>query len=291
MIRRISRFFMMLIVLMSASTASAQKRLLFYGNSFTIATGFGSTRSIPQMIQTLATAAGQPSPIVVNPSVAGWSLQQHLTSNTATINTGLTAGQNWDAVILQDFSTQPTQIGNTALHRSSYAGLFAAVKARSPDVKAIGYETWARWPGHPYYTGNPPTFTNAALMQSQLREGYRLSTADVNALYGAGTSTVAPAGDAWERTGFATNLYAGDGYHANNRGTLLSAMVLYGTIYGDPTIRDITLNSASLTALGVNATDAAFLAGVAESVLPEPTTLTVVGAASILVLRRRPVCS
>jgi hypothetical protein len=277
-----------LLVMLSVSVATAEtaKNLLFYGNSFTIATGFGSSRSVPDVVKAIANAAGRPAPNVVNPSVAGWTLQQHLTSNTGTINSGIAAGQNWDAVILQDYSTQPTHIGSVAEHRSSYLAMYQLVKARSPSAVAIGYETWARGPGHEYYSGNPPTFANPAAMQSELRAGYALSTADVNALYGPGTSTVAPAGDAWERANFPLNFYASDIYHASNRGTLLNAMVLYGTIYNDPTIRDINMPSLLLT-LGISTTDAQTLAGFAESVLPEPASLAVLSFVGISLCTRR----
>lgn len=280
-------FLSTLLVLTCANFVSAQaKNLLFYGNSFTIATGFGSSRTVPELVRGIANAAGQPAPTVVNPSIAGWSLQQHINSNTGTINSGIPAGQNWDAVILQDFSTQPTHIGNLAEHRSSYKALFELVKARSPNVKAIGYETWARGPGHSFYTGNPPSFANPAAMQAELREGYALSTADVNAVHGAGTSTVAPAGDAWERAGFPLNYYASDIYHAANRGTLLNAMVLYGTIYNDPTIRDISMPTLLLN-LGISTTEAQTIAGYAEAVLPEPTSLTMLVFAGFATCTRR----
>ena len=48
-------------------------------------------------------------------------------------------------------------------------------------------------------------------------------------------------GDAWENAGFALNLYGTDIYHAQNRGTLLTALVLYGVIYQDSTTSDIDL--------------------------------------------------
>lgn len=278
----LSIFTLMLSV--SIATAENAKNLLFYGNSFTIASGFGSSQTVPNLVRSIANAAGHPAPTVVNPSIAGWSLQQHLTSNTGTINTGIAAGQNWDAVILQDYSTQPTHIGNMAEHRSSYLAMYQLVRARSAGAVAIGYETWARGPGHSYYPG---TFANPAAMQAELRNGYNLSTADVNAIYGPGTSTVARAGDAWQAAGFPINYYASDIYHAANRGSLLNAMVIYGTIYGDTTIRDINMPSLLLT-LGISTTDAQALAGYAESVLPEPASLTMLGFAGMaLCLRRR----
>jgi hypothetical protein len=78
-------------------------------------------------------------------------------------------------------------------------------------------------------------------MQQELREGYQLSTGDINAAVGAGSAAYAPVGDAWENAGFPLNLYASDIYHAQNRGSLLTALVLYGVIYQDSTTSDIDL--------------------------------------------------
>ena len=80
-------------------------------------------------------------------------------------------------------------------------------------------------------------------MQQEVRDGYRLSTQDINAAIGANLARYAPVGDAWELAGFPLNFYADDIYHAQNRGTLLNALVLYQTIYDDPTTSDIPLSS------------------------------------------------
>lgn len=269
----------------SLCTAQAQN-LLFYGNSFTIAVGFGSSRSVPDLVRDIAVVAGEPSPFIVNASIAGWSLNQHRASNTNVITTSIAPGQTWDKVILQDFSTRPTQIGNLADHRASYVSLFQAVRNHSPAVNAIGYETWARAPGHSFYTGANPSFPGGpAQMQQQLRDGYALSTGDVNALYGAGTSTVSPVGDAWENANW-QSLHAGDLYHAQNRGSLLAALVLYSTIYDDPTLTDINLTGV-LGSLGLSVAEGAFLASVAESTVPEPASLAGLAAVGVILMRRR----
>lgn len=264
------------------------KNLLFYGNSFTIASGFGSSVSVDTMVKAIAVAAGQPQPYTRSAAVANQSLEWHRLNNTATITNGIAAGQKWDAVVLQDFSTYPTHIGNLALHRSSYLGLFQLVRNHSPNVKAIGFETWARGPGHSFYTGGSPSFPGGpSEMQQELRSGYALSTADVNALYGAGTSTVSPVGDGWENAGFPVNFYASDIYHAANRGTLLTSLMLYSTIYQDPTVSDINLGSI-LTALGISSADGAMIAGVVDRTVPEPSTaIVMIGVLGFGALSRR----
>jgi len=182
-------------VFLLAGSSQAGINILFYGNSFTL--GSGSTRSVDALVNDIALAAGQADPYTLSAAVSGQSLSYHLAYNTAVISSGLPAGQTWDYVVLQDYSTQPTHLGSVAVHRADFAAMYQTVAAHSPDVKVIGFETWARAPGHSFYTGATPSFPGGpAQMQAELREGYALSTADVNALAGAGTSRVAPVGDA-----------------------------------------------------------------------------------------------
>lgn len=263
-----------LVFTLIPALASAQTpRVLFYGNSFTIASGFGSSKSVDAMFRDVAIAAGNPIPLARSASVAGRSLDWHLNNNTAAIANSIAPGLTWDYVVLQDFSTQPTTLGDLALHRSSYVALFDRVRQHSPNVKAIGYETWARGPGHSYYTSNPPSFPGGpAQMQAQLRDGYNLSTADANALFGPGSSVVAPVGDAWELAGFPLNYYASDRYHAANRGSLTAALLIYSKVYNDLTLDDINLSSV-FTNLSLSQADGQSVVAYAQAVIPEPATL------------------
>ncbi|MBN1511538.1 MAG: hypothetical protein JXB13_05945 [Phycisphaerae bacterium] len=275
----------LLAVLLPATAAQAAKlNLLFYGNSFTM--GSGSTRSVDALVKDIATAAGQTTPNVVSGAQSGWTLGQHLATNTGIITSSIAPGQTWDYVILQDYSTRPTHIGNLAAHGADFVSMYQAVAAHSPAAKVIGFETWARAPGHEFYTGASPSFPGGpAQMQQELRDGYNLSTGDVNALAGAGTSLVAPVGDAWESTGW-SNLHSGDLYHANNRGTLLAALVIYGNIYQDD-VSDINLTSV-LTSLSMPSAYGAYLADVADQfIVPEPSVALLLVFGSAAMLRRQ----
>ncbi|QDV72003.1 hypothetical protein [Botrimarina mediterranea] len=279
------------LVAAASSQAAEPINIIWYGNSFTNATCCGGTASVPAIFNAVAVAAGQPAPNNVNRSSNGQSLQWHLTNNTAGINGGISASDDWDYVVLQDFSTMPTHIGNLSQHLSSTLGMYNAVAARSPDVTPVLYETWARGPGHSFYTGGAPSFPGGpAQMQQELRDGYLAAQANINASAGAGTALVAPVGDAFEEMGFPLSLYAGDIYHAQNRGSLLATLVLYGTIYGDTTTSDIPLGSI-LTSLNISTTDAAAIAAAADAVLapviPEPTSAAMALAVVGLSLARR----
>ncbi|TWT86662.1 hypothetical protein Mal64_34910 [Pseudobythopirellula maris] len=274
----------------SPRAAWAELNILYYGNSFTNATCCGGSRSVPAVVSDIAVAAGHPAPFQHNAAVNGQALSWHLLNNTAAIDSEIASGDDWDIVVLQDYSTSPTRLGNLSVHLSSTLAMYQQVATRSPGVRAVMYETWARGPSHSYYTGGSPAFPGGpAEMQAELRDGYLQSTANINATAGDGVALYAPAGDAWQAAGFASNLYAGDIYHANNRGSLLNALVLYGTIYGDTTTSDIDL-SGVLSSLGLSTADGQTLTAAADSVLvPEPTSLVLaaLGLAAMANPRRR----
>lgn len=260
-----------LVVAPAEGVAQAPLRLLYFGNSFTNATCCGSTTSVPTLVSELAVLGGNPRPQTRNASQNGQSLQFHLTNSTNLISAGLPAGFQWDYVVLQDMSTQPTRLGNLALHLSSSLGMYDRVAQHSPDVTAVMYQTWARGPGHSFYTGANPSFPGGPIeMHGELHDGYRLSTAQINDLRGAGSALLAPAGDAWEIAGFPRSFYASDIFHASNRGTLTSALVIYATIYGDPTVTDLPLGGL-FTTLGISAADGELIvASVQGTLVPEP---------------------
>lgn len=270
----------------AAQVSSGQdpKDVLFYGNSFTNATCCGSTVSVPNMFRAVAVAAGQPTPRIVNASADGQTLQWHLSSASQMqrITTGIAAGEKWEHVVLQDYSTWPTHIGNLPQHISSSLGIYQAVAAHSPSVVPIMYETWARGYGNSFYTGGAPSFPGGPTqMQQELRDGYQQSTANINSVVGSPVAKLAPAGDAWELANFPANFYGDGSYHASNRGSLLNALVLYGTVYDDPTTSDINLATV-LAPLGLTAADGVYLTSLADAVLapavPEPASLLLLSA-------------
>ena len=134
------------------------------------------------------------------------------------------------------------------------------------------YETWARGPGHSFYTGNDPLFTDPAEMQAEVRDGYDMLKQAIDDSVGSDLALIAPVGDAWEVANY-EDLHANDLWHAQNRGTLLAALTIYATIYGDKT-SDIDL-SGVLSGLGLDAADGVELAAAADAVvIPEPANWT-----------------
>lgn len=271
------------------------KDILWYGNSFTNATCCGGSRSVPETFRLIAIAAGETAPRNRNASFDGQSLQYHLTSNTAVINSGIPGAEKWEYVVLQDFSTMPTRLGNTAQHVTSSLELYKKVAIHSPNVVPVMYETWARGAAHSYYSGGAgATFPGGpSEMQAEIRSGYQQSTAAINSYVGTDLALYAPVGDVWESTGFAANMYHSDIYHANDRGTLLNALVLYATIYEDYTVSDINLSSVLVNFNpDLTPADGLAIAGAVDAYfaslnIPEPSSAALLLLGSVGMLRRR----
>ncbi len=288
-----------LFVAIAASATQAAdpaKNLLFFGNSFTIGNG---NNSLPSIVRSIAIAAGQTAPNVYSQVAGGQNLGYHITTvnaagNSSIIKSSLPAGQGWDSTILQDYSTRPTlhsTDGNIPQFRADAKTLYGLVRAQTPTVKAVLFETWARGYGHDFYnaasSSYQPLLLNPNTMQSQLQSSYNLANVDLNTTYGAGTSQVAPVGDGFKYGNF-SNVHNSDLYHANNRGELLAGLVIYTTIYHD-NVSDINLNSIAST-LGITSNDAVQMATWADAVTqtPEPaSTALIAGGMMILAARRR----
>lgn len=266
-----------------AAMADSPKNLLFYGNSFTI--GIGSTEAesyggVPEVVRQLAIAAGYPEPRVENAAVSGQSLGWHLANNAGAITNPADFMKapdfQWDAVIIQEFSTEPTHIGNPANFRANALTMFNQVRSHSPAAKGVLFETWARGPGHSYYTGGSPLFPGGpAQMQQEVRDNYELARQDLAAAHGNDSVSIATVGDAWEATGW-DNLHSTDIYHANTRGTYLTGLVIFGTIYGESTTVGLPKLFGSLTAQ-----EAADLQAIADEYLPAGLTFDANGDRSI----------
>ena len=218
--------------------ARAEDKILFIGNSFTFAAG--GTASVPVIFDRLAIAGGQPASTTVMRAVSGENYQFH--ENDATTRSVI-ASQPWTYVILQNFSTEPTHIGNVANHLTYGTLLYNRVLANNPATKVILYETWSRAAKHPLVTGTstPATFASTGEMQSELRANYLNLKNSLNSGHPSNAPvTIAPVGDSWENAGGLLaeahpdfcHLHGSDDYHGNDNGYFLSAAVFYATIYG-----------------------------------------------------------
>ena len=277
-----------LVALSTASAYAVPKNVLFYGNSFTL--GFGSDRSVNSLFTDIAVAAGQETPLAQSGAASGQDLNWHLNNNTQVIFTLIPPGRDWDFVVMQEHSTKLTRAFGTypaSVDQSKLdaVGLYDAVTQRSANVVPVLYETWARGPGHAFYTGGPPLFTDPAEMQAEVRLGYDMLKDAIDTSVGGDLALIAPVGDAWENANY-DQLHANDLWHAQNRGTLLAALVIYGTIYQDDT-SDIDL-SGVLASLNLSTADGEFLTRIADATLvPEPGCVALVSVGGVALLFRR----
>ena len=210
------------------------KNLLFFGNSFTL------YNNVPEAIAQIAEAAGNLRPNIFSQTTVGWTLHDHLNQiatdgSNNIIQRSLPAGATWDDVVIQEFSTRPLNVtaapasGDVAGFRADARTLFNLVYANSNTVKEVITETWARGADNPMY---PAAYATPSNMQNDLLNNYTAASNEINGAYGAGSSTLAKAGEAWRAYNFDPTLYSGaDEYHASTSGSLLEALTVFKSIY------------------------------------------------------------
>jgi hypothetical protein len=245
------------------------RNLLFFGNSFTY------TNNVPDLVASLATADGYAAPKVFTQTPSGWTLKQHAAKVAADgpksiIDGSLPTGEQWDDVVLQEYSTRATThpdaptFGDVAEFRQNLQTLVGDVRANSPAVHAVVMETWARGAqASAYYPG---AYTGPAEMQDDLLDSDKLGLQDLAASFGAGAGDIAGVGEGWRAMNWDRSLYNGsDEYHPSARGSLLAAMIVYDTIYHE-NVADIAPASlkAALSSRGLSAADFTQLAAVAD---------------------------
>jgi hypothetical protein len=242
--------------------------ILFFGNSFL--EGQGGSRTVPSLVSAIATAAGHDTPTTGLIASDGADLGLFTSITPAQIDLFASASGPWNFVVMQDFSTQPTHIGNVAAHRANAVALYQATAAHSANVVPVLFETWARGPVNEIYDGPSDFPGGPTQMQQELRDAYHLAAGDINTLVGGSLALVAPVGDTFESSGFDATLYDAEQYHASLLGTLTAALVTYSTIYNDPYVANIDL-SGILADLELNESD---LDPIIQSwlVVPEPST-------------------
>ena len=232
------------------------ERILFVGNSFTF------TASKPSVFEDLVTASGFPAPLVASRAIGGQTLEGHR-SDTAPAGAPARVREGWDVVILQEFSTRPTDsVGPAEQFEIDAAWFYDLAVRANPEVRVILYETFARRFNHPIYPG---TFDDPLDMQAQLRfhyddcaERYIPMFSETFALSDVPVE-VARVGDAWEAqlaTGEPPRLHGDDDYHPSAAGAYLTALVFFGTIYERST--------DGLPAIGVDVATAIELQGTAD---------------------------
>jgi hypothetical protein len=172
------------------------RRVLFIGNSLTLANGLGA------MVEALARAAGDTPIEAHSVAIAGYSLEDHWHSGEAR---RILAGGRWTTVVLQQGpSTQP----QSEVLLREYVGRFDREARRSGAQTAI----FMAWPPR----AGPGTFADSS-------RSYRHANDDVHGL-------LLPVGDAFRvaiETDPSVRLFGPDGFHPSPLGTYLAAIVIH----------------------------------------------------------------
>ena len=288
------------LTISAASTTPAPevaKNVLMFGNSFTF------LNDMPASIAEIAVADRHVRPNIVVESADSRSLTDQIAAinaNPANNINKLPAGQQWSNVIMQEYSTgTTTKLGDPAQFKADTKTIYNAVKANSPGVKPVLYETWA-YMGTDTNVYGPASYqyANPAAMQADIRAAYAAAASELNAAYPNAGAVVAAAGDQFEKLSFNTDLYGGyDTKHPGPRGSLIAALMLYKNTYNE-NVSDIPWSAVQayyaqhgivqadwlqMTALvdGMSARAASF------SVVPEPTAICGLAMGMLLMRRRR----
>jgi len=197
--------------------ASAQKQVLFIGNSYT------SANDLPSMVVSVASSTGDVITVSSN-TPGGCTFNQHCQNQSMTL---IRQGK-WDVVVLQEQSQYPsfpiTQVMSDVFPYAER--LVDSVYATNNCPEPMFYMTWGRKNGDSYNAQFYPPLGTYEGMDSLLRERY---------LYMARTydASVCPVGKVWHfiRHNYPKiNLYQTDESHPSTVGTYAAACAFYTMI-------------------------------------------------------------
>lgn len=235
--------------------------LLFFGNSFTY------YHDMPQMIRQLAVSEGYPAPFMGDATASGQTLAYHrsrvLEHPLTNVDLPDLGGETWDFVIIQASTFDPTEMRDPDLFRENISGLLAdvhkAASGQGVGARAVLFQTWAYEPSHNLYQnwfGTPEKYHRA------LSTSYRLALGDLLDSEGRGAAGLASVGDAYAQLSYDESFYEADKYHPSLKGSVLTALILYRTLYGEK-VGDIAYETAG-NGLGLDMTTWASLCILAD---------------------------
>ncbi|MEO0992153.1 MAG: hypothetical protein AAFX00_14580, partial [Pseudomonadota bacterium] len=131
----------------------------------------------------------------------------------------------WDAVVLQDFSATPLNIGMRLASRTAIRRLIDLAR----PAPVVLYPHWPSAPGHRVYGAGPAPL--GSVVPDNLQDYARRAEAHYAALADAHGARLAPVLRHWVRAvDQGQSLYAADRHHANDAGAALAAEAVWGTL-------------------------------------------------------------
>lgn len=211
------RLFILSVSLLFSNLVLAQDtlRALFIGNSYM------GVNNLPSMVSALSASLGDN--LIFDSNTPGGQTFQNQAANP--VNYQKMAAQNWDYIILQGQSQEPSfpfdQVNSQTL---PYAVQLAdSAKAIQPCSQVNFFMTWGRQNGDPQWD----SINTFEKMNTRLRDAY-LRIAD------SANAAVSPVGVAWKyvRDNYPViNLYQQDGSHPSLEGSYLAACVFYSSLF------------------------------------------------------------
>ena len=207
--------------------------VLFFGNSFTFGASvhpLTKAGGIPALVEAIAAAKGRQ--ISTNCVAAGGQDWSYL---LALPETDVALAKSWDWVVLQDYSSRPTVVGDVKQFMADGKTFSDRIAKKSPRAGILLFETWAR-PAGAFYTRESGRLSGPDEMLKELSENYGKLRDDLAAKNPGREVRVARVGTAWARVVAqypGLDLYAADHHHGNAKGYYLAALVIYETLYHD----------------------------------------------------------
>ncbi len=205
----------LLLGLLAAPAWGAEplRRVLFIGNSFTF------EHDVPARVAALAAADGRP--IETHMIARGGA---RLALHWARPEVRETVSWGWEAVVLQDHSTEALYADRAAAGRRAVRQIAEAAQPAALVLVA----PWARAPGHQLYRLEPRLGYAGPRTPAEMM---RLTMAHTRALAEATGATLAPVAAAWEAAlAKGRRLHREDGYHAAPAGAELTAAVIWAAL-------------------------------------------------------------
>jgi len=238
----ITRARKLLLIVLAAFCCGVTPRLsaeefLFFGNSFTFGAGSEIVQKnggVPKLVEAIATSKGKTIATQML-TVGGKDLEFHLQRAKTDETLKL---KPWDRIVLQGYSLEATHLRDPALFLKNGEIFYKRIRESSPRAKVVLYQTWARAPGHPLYTGTSTSksFIDPVEMNREIQENYGKLARQLEDLEPGTQVELAPVGQAFARSLEKhpdLKLHSGDKYHASTEGSYLAALVIYATIFQD----------------------------------------------------------
>lgn len=234
----LSRLLLASVAVLGLLTGAQAENILFIGNSYTYGGAeptIAKFGGIPKVVEAIAQAKGHTADTMMVTSGGkdwGFHLDQPATAKAL-------AEKPWDWVVLQDYSTKATHLGNLEEFTKNGETFYQRIHSASPKAKILLYATWARAKGNPMFTGQstPKSFADPAEMFAEIRQAYADLQVKLEALEPEPNQVaLAPVGTAFELSLAKypeIDLYAKDLHHPSPAGCYLSALVIESILFGD----------------------------------------------------------